>query len=246
MFQRAFIEQRGNQKYRHEEMLVRQACAAWGIEVVPFLSKQIQRRQLPLTRDCFICGDMDVMHGAMKQLGIEPPAPNDFPASLQPWLHRKVWRASIRSLEQALEQGREVFAKPAGRRKRFTGRVFTSPGDRYYLAGTSAQEPLWCSDIVRWLSEFRVYVVAGEVVSIHSYDGDASVGLDESSLREAIAAFTASGEAPAAYGIDFGVLDSGETALVEANDGYSLGAYGIDAEPYTRLLFTRWQQLLQA
>ena len=246
MFQRAFIEQRGNQKFRQEETLVRQACEAQGIEVLPYLAKQIQRRQLPLSRDCFICGDMDAMHGAMKQLGIEPPVPNDFPLSLQPWLHRKVWRTSIRSLEQALEQGREVFAKPAGRRKHFTGRVFASPGDMYYLAGTSAQEPLWCSEVVRWLSEFRVYVIRGEIVSIHSYHGDASVTLCEPTLREAIATFTASGEAPAAYGIDFGVLDGGETALVEANDGYSLGAYGIAAEPYTRLLFTRWEELLQA
>jgi hypothetical protein len=244
MFQRAFIEITGNRKYRLEELLVQQACEALGIEVVPYLAKQIQRRQLPLTRDSFICGDMDAMHGAMKQLGIEPPVPNDFPTSLARYFRRKVWRSSIRALEHALEEGREIFAKPAGRRKRFTGRVFTSPADRYYLSGTSAQEPLWCSEVVRWISEFRVYVIHGEVVSINPYQGDASESLCESTLRDAIEAFTGSGEAPAAYGIDFGVLDTGETALVEANDGYSLGAYGIDAESYTRLLFTRWEELL--
>ena len=216
-----------------------------GVEVVPFLAKQIQRRQLPLTRECFICGDMDVTHGAMKQLDVEPPLPNDFPPSLEPYFRRKLWRSSIRSLEQALEQGREVFAKPAGRRKRFTGRVFSSPGDMYYLAGTSAQEPLWCSEVVRWLSEFRIYVIHGEVTAINPYHGDASVSLCEATLREAISAFTASGQAPAAYGIDFGVLDSGETALVEANDGFSLGAYGINAERYTELLFTRWEELVR-
>lgn len=55
--------------------------------------------------------------------------------------------------------------------------------------------------------------------------------------------FAASSEASAAYGIDFGLLDTGETALVEANDGYALGAYSIDAVSYARLLFTRGHQL---
>jgi hypothetical protein len=34
---------------------------------------------------------------------------------------------------------------------------------------------------------------------------------------------TLSGLAPAGYGIDFGILSTGETALVEVNDFYSLG-----------------------
>src|SRR4051812_22367020 len=43
---------------------------------------------------------------------------------------------------------------------------------------------------------------------------------------------------------DFGVLENGQTALVEANDGYSLGAYQITASNYTNVLLTRWAELL--
>ena len=49
---------------------------------------------------------------------------------------------------------------------------------------------------------------------------------------------------PAAYGIDFGVLATGRTALIETNDGYSPGACAIGAKAYAGLLFTRWAQLL--
>jgi hypothetical protein len=63
-------------------------------------------------------------------------------------------------------------------------------------------------------------------------------------IDQALAAYRASGEAPAAYGIDFGVLSDGQTALIEANDGYSLGAYQIGATAYTDVLLTRWQELV--
>lgn len=63
-------------------------------------------------------------------------------------------------------------------------------------------------------------------------------------MHEAVIEYRKSGQAPAAYGIDFGVLASGETALVEANEGFSLGAYQIESSLYTELLFTRWQELL--
>ncbi|MGW4531036.1 ATP-grasp domain-containing protein [Nocardia sp. NPDC004340] len=53
-----------------------------------------------------------------------------------------------------------------------------------------------------------------------------------------------SGTAPSAYGIDFGVLSTGENALVEANDGYALGAYAITADRYTELIMRRWSELL--
>jgi hypothetical protein len=63
-------------------------------------------------------------------------------------------------------------------------------------------------------------------------------------VKAALRDHRASGIAPSAYGIDFGVLSTGQTALVEANDGYALGAYEIAEEPYTDLLFTRWKELL--
>jgi hypothetical protein len=83
-----------------------------------------------------------------------------------------------------------------------------------------------------------------KIVSIDPYSGDQGVRLDLVALDSALAAYRGSGEAPSAYGIDFGVLTSGETALVEANDGYALGAYQISGRDYTDLLFTRWAELL--
>jgi hypothetical protein len=90
MFTRAFLEETGNGRLRHEEQLLRAEFVVRGIPVSLYTAKRIQRRQLPLTADTFIAGDMDAMHGAMRQLGIEIPAPNDYPKSLQPFLRRRI------------------------------------------------------------------------------------------------------------------------------------------------------------
>lgn len=114
-----------------------------------------------------------------------------------------------------------------------------------FVARTSRRQEVWCSEVVAWRSEYRVYVIDDDIVGVDHYAGDRSVALDAATVRAALAAYRDAGAAPAAYGIDFGVLGSGQTALVEANDGYALGAYEIAAKPYADLLIRRWQQLLR-
>ena len=48
---------------------------------------------------------------------------------------------------------------------------------------------------------------------------------------------------PAGCALDFGVTDDGRTLLIEMNDGYSLGTYGLEATLYARLLTARWAEL---
>jgi hypothetical protein len=49
--------------------------------------------------------------------------------------------------------------------------------------------------------------------------------------------------APNGYAIDFGVTDDGRTLLIEVNDGYALGSYGLFYLDYAKLLSARWAQL---
>lgn len=50
--------------------------------------------------------------------------------------------------------------------------------------------------------------------------------------------------APAGYAADFGVTGDGRTLLVEINDGYSLGCYGLQHNLYAQLLSARWAELV--
>lgn len=245
MFRIAYLEERHN-VLELEERLVADALAPRGVEIRSYTRKHIDRRSLPLDEDCFVMGTAPSVHGAMKQLGIPVPAPRDYPLALQPWLHRRVWRETLGAVEAWVSEGAagSLFVKPAERLKTFTGRVLSHPGDLYFLGGGSRRQSVWCSTPVGWRSEFRAYVIGADVVALDHYAGDPDVRPCERTIAQAVRVYHDSGEAPAGYGIDFGVLDDGNTALVEANDGYALGAYGIAADRYAELLMARWAQLM--
>ena len=246
MIKTAYLQDPGGGRLRLEERLLRSEFERRGVPVLLYTLKNIRRRELPLSPETFIAGDMDAMHGAMSQLGIAVPPPDDYPASLQAFLHRRVWKARLGDVERALSEGMAapVFVKPSARRKSFTGRVFSGAGDFMRIGSASRRQEVWCSQIVDWRSEFRLYVVGSQISALDHYAGDTGVTLDLKVVESALVAYRASGRAPSAYGIDFGILQTGETALVEANDGYALGAYSVAAGPYTELLVTRWRELL--
>ena len=49
---------------------------------------------------------------------------------------------------------------------------------------------------------------------------------------------------PAGRAIDLGVTSDGRTLLVEVNDGFALGSYGLDDVTYALLLSARWAELV--
>lgn len=61
-------------------------------------------------------------------------------------------------------------------------------------------------------------------------------------MRRAVASYV---DAPQGYAVDFGLARDGRTLLVEVNDGYALGAYGLEPHAYAHLLAARWYELVQ-
>lgn len=247
-FSHAYLEEIGSGRLRIEETLVRSELERLGLEFSTYTKKRIQRRQLPLTRSDFIMGDVDCMQGAMRQLGIELPELEDYPEALSAFLHRRTWRSTVQEVLARIgdDHCEPFFVKPSCRRKIFTGCVVSGPNDTHKLDRVSRIEPVICASVVRWISEFRVFVTGSEIVAVDHYAGDPARSLDLDTVRSALKLFTARPGAPAGCGLDFGVLASGETALVEANDGFALGAYHVSAAPYFQVLTARWAQLLHA
>ena len=140
MFKVAFLQDLGNGRLRIEEKMLKEEFERRGIPVVLYTLKRIQRRNLPLSLDSFIAGDMDAMHGAMNQLKIDIPAPNDYPESLTPFLCRRVWKSTLGEVEGRVldESGPPVFVKPSARRKNFTARV-VGPFERLHADWSSEQ-----------------------------------------------------------------------------------------------------------
>ncbi len=245
--ERVFLQEQGHGKLRVEEQYVAAYCAAHGIPTEVFTEKRIRRRTLPVTANTPVVGDVALVTAALKICEGAPPAPLDYPLQLTSFLHRPLWRARLADIVQHWMNGNgePVFVKPAEAEKKFTGRLINSIDDLRPLTRHAGTTELWCSTQVTWLSEYRAYIVGGKVIHTAHYAGDPDQTINPETVTQAV---TTLGEAaPYGYSLDFGLLDSGETALVEGNDGYGLGAYlGVPAPDYARLILGRWCELTDA
>ena len=120
------------------------------------------------------------------------------------------------------------FVKPA-EDKRFTGKVVSSIGDLVGLGESGYNPPVICSEIVDFIAEWRCFVRYGKILYVRPYKGDWRAAFDPRAIEGAIRDFVS---APAGYAADFGVTRDGRTLLVEINDGYSLGCYGLQRNLY--------------
>ena len=100
----------------------------------------------------------------------------------------------------------------------------------------------WVSDVVNFISEYRIFIIEGKVVGCQYYLGDFTKYVDFDVINSAISSL---GEQPIGWCLDFGVDDRGRTLLIEANDGYSIGDYGLYHPKYVELLDKRWKELVR-
>lgn len=247
MIEKAYIQTYGNGKMEPEHHGLQLTLESRKIPVTLFTQKKLDRRQLDLSSTYLVAGETSVISKALKQLQVEPPPPNTYPEALRYMLKRKVWESTLKAVLHDLDLNpfhAGIFVKPKDSAKKFTGCVLNSLSDTYLLKGASLQTPVFCAETVHWLSEYRVFVINSRIAGIKHYWGDEHVHLDLSEVEEAIRRFETSPERTNGYGIDFGVLQNGETALIEWNDGYALGSYGLDDELYTDLIIARWEEMM--
>jgi hypothetical protein len=241
---KAYIEENGNKRMESEMRDVYDELTKRGLPVELFTQKRIHRRQLKITPCTLVVGYVQTVISALQMLGIQAPPTNDYPASLSEFLHRRVWESTVGHLQNMIYDGdTRVFAKPKDRKKRFTGHIFSNLGDFAYLERASHTTPIICSDVVNWLTEYRVYVLYDNIIGIKHYDGNANLKIDEAVAYEAVQKLKAVRESTAAYALDFGILDTGQTALIEWNDGFALGSYELEPAVYTDMLIARWLEL---
>ena len=178
----------------------------------------------------------------MKQLNINYEY-NDYPKCLNKYLHRKIWESSIKDIKAELFNEyiiNPIFIKPKNKLKKFTGFIIKSIDDLNKINNAGDSTKVICSEPVNFISEYRCPVINGEIKDLCYYSGDSNIKIDKSIVQKMVKEFLNS---PKAYCIDVGVLSSGETALIEVNDAFSIGIYSMSKEVYAELLITRWNEI---
>lgn len=162
----------------------------------------------------------------------------DYPDELAAFLGRKVWKSKLSVIANNPEKW-NVFIKPI-EDKKFTGVVVRGTKD-LMGCGTYSEDPeILCSDVVKFVSEWRCFVRYGKILDVRRYRGDWRSHFDYRVIENIIMQFKS---APNGYAVDIGLTDKGETLLIEVNDGYALGHYGLFSLDYAKLLSARWSEL---
>ena len=168
------------------------------------------------------CGSVE---WCLKSLGVV--VPNYYPDWLSDHLYRKVWKEDSWPLYK-------VFIKPADRYKRFTGFVTTGTYRK------KRKPPFWCSEIIGFKNEWRYYIANGKILCGEWYAGDGINTPQAPCLNLNI---------PADYcgAVDFGQLETGEIALIEAQHPFACGWYGSSDtnELYIQWLIDGWDFMLR-
>jgi hypothetical protein len=218
---------------------------ALGLEPRGAFLREVVRRRLPVEGAGLVAGRLPFVRAALQRRSVAVPAPLDYLGASPSSLGRGVWPSTLGAVAASLEhRGEPVFVKPRGTAKRFTGRVVTEVGDLRSLPVRSASTPVWCSEVVEIVSEHRVFMIHGRVVGTCHYDGAAAVPPEDGAVDAICADVMTS--VPAGCALDVAVLTDGTVVLIEGNDGYSLGRYGLDGETYAALLLARWAELVAA
>lgn len=209
--------------------------------------------EVPASKWNIVVGSIEQTNSYFKRLGIPPKMSLNIPTCIERYAGRKITRMKMGEFRKSLEEGRTnypFFIKPDGLSKQFLGGI-VSKKEIIDMFFTDVQDdvPILASEIVNFVSEYRCYIIEGQIVGINFYLGDFRVFPDMTVIDAAVAEYSSEsveyGGAPAGYAMDFGVTDDGRTLLIECNDGWSLGNYGLEPSKYCRLLGRRWHELMK-
>jgi hypothetical protein len=92
-------------------------------------------------------------------------------------------------------------------------------------------------------SEWRCYIGRDKVVDIRNYSGDIFTTPSKEYLQSVFDSNRS--KFPTAYTIDIGILENGDNVVIEYNDMWAIGNYGIDNYEYFSLLKSRYFEIVR-
>ena len=194
-----------------------------------------------------VIGGVPQVVAALGALGIHP-GEVDYPDGLRPFLlDPELERTTLGAVRRTPERW-PLFVKPTTGWKEFTGRVIHRTSDLLELVHVDDEASVFASRAVdvRAGVEWRCFVIDGELRDVRPYTRITDAPPPPRSfLAEVVEAWA---ERPAGCCID--VIDlgagQGDWRVIECNDGFALGTYGLRREVYAELLVKRWGELTGA
>lgn len=242
MIKTAYVRYLGDAPESYNAAVAQFGFNEMGMKVIPFQGFGDIETSVDCGPEALVCGFIEDVYKALDKLKLPRPPSIDYPPELLDFYGRKIWEGTLEEIQdRGLHAG--VFVKPRDFQKLFTGFVWLgSRPCRLRLAPYHRDTPVYYSEPVRFVAEYRCYVLDGEIQGVKFYNGDWS----KAPSREVVEAAVKAYRPYRAYAIDFGVVDDARTLVVEVNDAFALGCYGLHHMQYARMIEARWEELTQS
>ena len=241
---KAYLEQIGGQWLDDFVYMSQEPLKELGFEIVPFDGDDME--------DTLTCYPLDIRYDVVfgsvqatteffKACGIDVPEYLGYPEELKPFLDRRIGDCRFGDLDSKFKM--PYFIKPMRGVKKFTGCLIEKYGQLAFLIDFDDvidDDEVYVSEPIEFISEYRCFVHEGELKGIQFYLGDFKVFPDVEVIEQMIKLYTS---ANCAYTLDVGVTDYGITALVEVNDMWAIGSYGMDASTYALMCVRRMREI---
>jgi len=157
--------------------------------------------------------------------------------------NRQSERITLGDAYERVAAGEVLFIKPI-EIKLFTGLVL----DRMVygcLSNLSRSVEVLAYDAFPYAieTEWRIYVYRNEMYDARNYSGDFTLLPDFEYVRKIIE--TNKTSFPNTYTIDVGMLANGECVVIEYNDMWAIGNYGVQNRDYIKMLHERYFDIIR-
>ena len=242
-----YLEKCGKEWFDDFVYLARQPLEDRGFTIVPF-----DDFTLPDLIECGVFDKDDIIVGSVEStmafwnaVGIEVPKYIGYPKSLDSFYNRTIKRTRFGEITV---DDFPIFIKPANGVKEFTGfvleKITTLRDINLYYPEVNSDTEIYTSDVVNIISEYRCFVHKNKLVGIKHYDGDFTRFPDVFTIESMMQKYY--NESPVSYTLDVGLIRDGntfKTILIEINDFWAIGGYGLDGKTYVRMLIDRFQEI---
>lgn len=217
------------------------AAAQIGLAARGHLVEIIEERDidtLTLEKDDILVAGVGYILATLKRHGITPPMMPTLPEPLLPFAQRSITLRPVKDVRNMVANGTPLFLKPQPHTpKLFTGHVAKTVRDLVKTARLDDDHLVETTQPVDMLSEWRCFVFKGTVLGVHRYTGSPTLFPNPDRIHAMIAAWK---DAPATYALDVATTET-NTIVVEVNDTYALGHYGLSATLYAKIIEQRWK-----
>lgn len=189
-----------------------------------------------LIRGNLFVGSVEFMREVFKRIGKNPRVPRNS--------NRKSSILTLGHVREMIKEGKveSIFMKP-NEIKLFTGMVY----DKIFIS-TLKDLPDETEVITykpfdhKILSEWRFYVMDGKIEDCRNYSGELDIFPDFNYAKKVISEY--SDILPSSFTIDIGILSNQENVVIEFNDMWAIGNYGVENSLYVRMLKRRYFEIV--